>query len=138
MNSKAAGIEFLKERLVSAENEQKKAQAAQAIAARLPQLDAEIQAIKLLLTTHAEGAGIDTPPRSIQSTPYSGQGLSVSTLVRRALAEAGKPQKTEQLLAFLASHGKPTSHATLRSTIYQQKGKIFRSISPGVYALMDQ
>lgn len=136
--SKAAAIDFLREQLVAGENERKKVLLAiQAAQARLPQIDAEVQAIKLLLGKHT--GEIDRQPRSTQSTANSALNGSVSSLVHRALTEAGKPQRTEQLLAFLQSHGKPTTSATLRGTIHQNAkvGKLFKSVTPGVYGLIE-
>lgn len=130
--SKMAAIEFLKDQLASVENERKKVQAAMA---RLPQLDAEAQAIMLLLTKHS--GETDKLPHSTQIAPYSANGGSVSNLVIRALTEAGKPQTTGQLIAFLASHGKQTTSATLRSTIYMKKNRPFKVISPGLYGLVE-
>ena len=133
MNSNA-GIEFLKSKLATVEIERKKVQAA---VARLPKLDTEVQAIKLLLATYT--GETDQYPSTDQSPLYSSQGNSVSSLVYRALTEAGKPQKTEALLAFLASHGKQTTSATLRSTIYMRvkSNKLFKVVAPGVYGLKE-
>ena len=133
MNSNA-GIEFLKRQLDTAETERTKVQAA---VARLPKLDAEVQAIKLLLATYT--GETDQSPSTDQSPLYSSQGNSVSSLVYRALTEAGMPQKTEELLAFLASHGKQTTSATLRSTIYMRvkSNKLFKVVAPGVYGLKE-
>jgi hypothetical protein len=131
--SKIAGIEFLKEQLIAVENEKKKLQAA---LARLPQLDAEVQAIKLLLAKHA-GETNQLPLSSQEARTVSpvNAGTSISKLIVRALTEAGKPQRTEQLLAFLASHGRPTHGHTLRSTIHQSK--IIKSVTPGLYGLTE-
>lgn len=132
--SKSAAREFLKEQLATAETEQKRLQAA---VARLPLLEAEIQACKLLLEKLSGGMRIEPPSRSTHTAPsFSAQGDSISSLVQRALTEANKPQTTAQLLAFLASHGKRTTSATLRSTIYMKKGKLFNVISPGLYGLI--
>ena len=132
--STVAGIEFLKGDLIAVESERRKIQAAMA---RLPQLDAEYQAIKLLLAKHTGETG--KLPYTAPPSQYVTPGNSVSSLVVRALKEAGKPQKTEQLLAFLESHGKPTSSATLRSTIHQnaKRGKVFKSVTPGLYGLVE-
>lgn len=135
--SKTAAIEFLKEQLAASENERKKMQE---LIARLPQIEAEIQATKLLLAKHTGG------PRQLPLASQPTQHLdpidavsSIATLITRALTEAGKPQRSEQLLAFLASHGKRTSSATLRSTIHQyvKKGKVFKSVRPGLYGLIE-
>jgi hypothetical protein len=118
--NKAALVESLEEQLVAAE--------------------AEVQALKLLLARYRVQKVPNTPPQRPAHFPsYSANGGSVSDVVHRALIEAGKPQKTEQLLAFLASHGKPTTSATLRSTIYQftKQGKRFKRISPGLYDLAE-
>lgn len=131
--SKIAGIEFLKEQLISVERERREIQEAMA---KLPQLDAEAQAIKLLLAKHAgeKHRLAATPPVIRHSGAMNGEP-SISKLVLRALTEAGKPQTSAQLLAFLASHGKQTQSHTLRSTIHQ--GKLFRSVTPGVYGLVE-
>jgi hypothetical protein len=116
--SKAAAIEFLEEQLLQAE--------------------AEVKAIKLVLARHKEAKPTDTlsPP---PAASHSGVGKSVADITHRALIEAGKQQTTEQLLAFLATHGKPTSSATLRSSIYQfvKIGKRFKRIAPGLYGLIE-
>lgn len=133
--SNSAGVEFLRRQLAAVETERKKVQEA---AAKLPQLDAEVQAIKLLLskyTGEVEPQYATTP----QSALYSSDGPSISDLAYQALMEAGKPQNTEQLLSFLASHGKKTSSATLRSMIYgkAKRGKLFKTVHPGVYGLKE-
>lgn len=136
--SKMAAIAFLKDQLTSVENERKKVQAEVAVAmAKLPKLEAEAQALKLVLAKHT--GETDRLPHPSQPALYSSTGGSVSSLVIRALTEAGKPQKTEQLLAFLASHGKRTTSATLRSTIHQsaKRGKVFKSVTPGLYGLIE-
>ena len=124
--NKQAGIEFLRNQLASVESERKK-------------LDAEEQAIRLLLAKHAGTERSESLPRpkTVYSYSFVNGGESISSLTVQALKEAGKPQRTEQLLAFLASHGKKTSSATLRSTIYMKKGKVFTVISPGLYSLVD-
>jgi len=134
--SKIAAIEFLKEQLATAEGEHRKIRA---VMARLPQLDAEIQAIKLLLAKHTGEKEVDRAVPSTPSTLYPAQSGSVTSLAHRALREAGKPQKTEQLLSFLASHGKETSSATLRSAILNnaKRGRLFRVVGPGIYGLLD-
>ena len=131
--SKIAGIEFLKEQLIAVENEKKKLQAA---LARLPQLDAEVNAIKLLLAKHAgEVHQLPIPSQEARrGRPVSAEP-SISKFIIQALTEAGKPQRTEQLLAFLASHGKQTHGHTLRSTIHQSR--LIKSVTPGVYGLVE-
>ncbi len=131
--SKMAGIEFLKEQLIAVENERKKLQEA---ITKLSQLDAEAQAINLLLAKHAgETHKLPIPAQAARrGRPMNGEP-SISTLIIRALTEAGKPQKTEQLLAFLASHGKHTHSHSLRSTIHQSK--LIESVTPGVYGLVE-
>ena len=132
--SKIAGVEFLKEQLIAVERERKELQDA---VARLPQLDAEVQAIKLLLAKHAGDKHRlpVTVPVAKPAAPINGEP-SLAQLVVRALTEAGKPQNTAQLLGFLASHGKSPARGTLRSTIHQ-RGKLFKSVSPGVYGLVE-
>jgi hypothetical protein len=117
--SKAAAIEFLEEQLIAAE--------------------AEVQAIKLVLARHRGMKGVNPSPRPIPSHSYVPTGGSVADLSHRALHEAGKPQTTGQLLAFLASHGKRTTSATLRSSIYQftKQGKKFKRVAPGLYGLAE-
>lgn len=136
--SKTAAIEFLKSQLVAVESDRRKTLAAiQAAQARLPQLDAEMQALKLLLAKHTgEANQLPSSPSLIQQ---STSGESVASLAVRALKEAGKPQTTAQLLGFLASHGKMATSATLRSTLHQraQKGKLFKAVSPGVFGLLE-
>lgn len=135
--SKTAAIEFLKEQLAASENERKKMQA---LIARLPQVEAEIQATKLLLAKHTgEPHQLPFASQPTQHLDPIDAVASISKLIVKALNEAGKPQKTEQLLAFLASHGKRTTSATLRSTIHQsmKKGKLFKSVLPGVYGLLE-
>ena len=116
---KAAAIEFLEEQLIAAE--------------------AEVQAIKLVLARH-RGLKVSSLPSRPTSTPsYSAMGGSVADLAHRALKEAGKPQTTEQLLAFLGTHGKRTTSATLRSSIYQfvRQGKRFKRVAPGLFGLAE-
>jgi hypothetical protein len=129
---KAAGIEFLKEQLVAAEGQRKELQEA---LTKLPQVEAKIQAINLLLAEHSgEKTRLPSAPQGDRSaSPLNGE--SISKLTVRALTEAGKPQRTEQLLAFLASHGKQTQRHTLRSTIHQSK--LIKSVQPGVYGLIE-
>ncbi|MDO8358154.1 MAG: hypothetical protein Q7U76_17390 [Nitrospirota bacterium] len=127
--SKAAAIEFLEEQLINAE--------------------AEVQAIKLLLARHKgmrsgvnhapQPAPLPRPSTSSLYEEFSGASRSVADLVRQALDEANKPQRTEQLLAFLASHGKTATSATLRSAIHQyiKRGKRFKSVAPGLYGLIE-
>ena len=136
--SKTAAIEFLKAQLVAVESDRKKTLAAIAAAqVRFPQLDAEVQALKLLLAKHT-GEANQLPPSS-PSIQQPTSGDSVASLAVRALTEAGKPQTTAQLLGFLKSHGKETTSATLRSTIYHsaQKGKLFKVVSAGVFGLIE-
>jgi len=135
--SKTAAIEFLKEQLASSENERKRIQA---LVARLPQIEAEIQATKLLLSKHTgEPHQLPLTSQPTQHLDPIDAASSISKLIIRALTEAGKPQRSEELLAFLASHGKQTSSATLRSTIYQyaKRGKLFKAVRPGVYGLLE-
>lgn len=138
--SKAAAIEFLKEQLLASEGERKKILAAiQNAQARLPQLDAEINATKLLISKHTgEPHQLPLSAKPIQQEEHLGEG-SIASLIFKALSEAGKPQRYEQLLAFLASHGKSPSSATLRSTIHQyvKRGKLFKAVRPGVYGLLE-
>ena len=138
--SKAAAIEFLREQLVVGENERKKTHAAiQTSQARLVQLDAEIQATKLLLARHTgDKEQLTFPAQSTQYQSTVDGGTSVSKLVVQALTESGKPLKTDQLLAFLLRHGKQTSRATLRSTLHlNAKRGTVKPISPGLYGLSD-
>ena len=135
--SKTAAIEFLKEQLVASENERKKIQS---LIARLPQIDAEIQATKLLLSKHMGGQHqLPLAPQPTNRLDPISDGSSIAQLIVRALTEAGKPQRSEPLLAFLASHGKHPKSATLRSTIHQyvKKGKVFKSVKPGLYGLLE-
>ena len=138
---KAAAIEFLREQLVASESERKKVQTAiQTAQARLPQIEAEIQATKLLLAKHTgEPHQLPIASQPTRHLDPIDAVSSISRLIVKALTEAGKPQRTEQLLAFLASHGKRTTSATLRSTIHQsvKKGKLFKSATPGVYGLLE-
>jgi len=133
--SKDAGIDFLKHQLAAVEAERKKLEAA---VAKLPQLEAEAQAIKLLLSKYG-GKDIDQTTVAPQAALYSPPGPSVCALALRALSEAGKPQTTTQILASLASHGKVTTSATLRSTILinAHKNKLFKVYAPGVYGLKE-
>ena len=129
-----AGIEFLKEQLVSVESQWKEVQDA---ISKLPELEAEMQAIKLLLAKHSGGKQQPTLSSHVDlSNGHATATLSVAKLVLKALTEAGKPQSSAQLLTFLASHGKNTNSGTLRSTIYQ-RDKLFKSVKPGVYALKE-
>jgi len=131
--SKMAAIEFLKEQLIAIEDERKKLQEA---IARLSQLDAEVQAINLLLAKHSgEKHRLPSATQILRSENAVTSGTSISKLIIRALTEAGKPQRTEQLLAFLGSHGKQTHGHTLRSTIHQSK--LIKSVTPGVYGLVE-
>jgi len=138
---KAAAIEFLKAQLIASENDRRKAQVTiQEAQARLVQLDAEIQATKLLLAKHSGDK--EQLPLPTQQTKYLvpvGGVSSVSKLVVQALTESGKPLRTDQLISFLARHGKQTSRATLRSVIHHsaKKGMMLRSFSPGLYGLSD-
>ncbi|MEK6761289.1 MAG: hypothetical protein AABY96_01130 [Nitrospirota bacterium] len=138
--SKAAAIEFLKEQLVAGETERKKTQTSiQTSQARLVQLDAEIQATKLLLAKHTgDKEQLTFPTQSTQYQVPADSGTSVSRLVIQALTESGKPLKTDQLLTFLSRHGKQTSRATLRSTLHlnAKKGTL-KPISPGLYGLSE-
>lgn len=132
--NKAAGIEFLRERLNAIEGDRKN------LHAQLSQLDDEVQAIKLLLAKYAGIApSLPLSYHADQSIDPIDAVSSVSALAAKALAEAGKPQKTAQILAFLAKHGKSTSSATLRSTIHQkaEMGKLFKVLEPGVFGLME-
>ena len=136
--SKTAAIEFLKAQLVAVESDRKKTLAAIVAAqAKFPPLDAEMQALKLLLAKHTGEA--NQLPSSSPSIQQPTSGDSVASLAVRALMEAGKPQTTAQLVGFLTSHGKKTTSATLRSTLHHraQKGKLFKVISPGVFALLE-
>jgi hypothetical protein len=134
--SKTAAIEFLKEQLAASEHERKKIEA---LIARLPQIEAEIQATKLVLAKHTGSMQqISLPSQTRPSAHPADAVSSVSRLTVQALTEAGKPQTTAQLLGFLASHGKQTTSATLRSTIWllANKGRLFRVIHPGLYGLV--
>jgi hypothetical protein len=139
--SKTAAIEFLKHQLAEVqktyEMERRKMQE---MMSRLPSLEAEANAIKLLLSKHAGTQDHVRPPsQTIRSLDPIDAVSSVSRLSVRALTEAGKPQTTAQILGYLASHGKQTSSATLRSTIYMsaKRGRIFKVISPGLYGLIE-
>ena len=138
---KAAAIEFLREQLHACETEHKKILAAvQTAQARLPQIDAEINATKLLLSKHTgEPSQLMFSSHPAQRTEPSAEGPSIATLILKALTEAGKPQRYEQLLAFLATHGKHPKNATLRSTIhlYLKRGKLFKKVRPGVIGLRE-
>lgn len=135
--NKGAAIEFLRDQSVAVESERRKIVATiQAAQSKLPQLDAEMQALKLLLAKHT-GEANQLP---LSSHPIHQLVMdSVASLVVRALTEAGKPQTTAQLRSFLLSHGKQTSPATLRGTILERakKGRLFKTISPGVYGLIE-
>ena len=117
--SKAAAIEFLEEQLVAAE--------------------AEVQAIKLVLARHRGSKAANPQPRPILAHSLPPTGGSVADLSHRALYEAGKPLTTAQLLAFLATHGKRATSATLRSSIYQftKHGKRFKRVAPGLFGLAE-
>ncbi|OGW51478.1 MAG: hypothetical protein A2V62_09975 [Nitrospirae bacterium RBG_19FT_COMBO_58_9] len=138
---KAAAIEFLREQLLACEAEQRKIHVTiQAAQARLPQIDAEIHAAKLLLSKHTGQPSqltFSSPP--LQRADQLAEGPSIATLMLKALTEAGKPQRYEQLLAFLATHGKHPTNATLRSTIHQylKRGKLFKAVRPGVIGLLE-
>lgn len=138
--SKAAAIEFLKEQLLASESERKKVLAAiQTAQSRLPQLDAEISATNLLISKHTgEPRQLPLSVKPAQQENHLVEG-SIAMLIFKALSEAQKPQRYEQLLAFLASHGKHPSNATLRSTIHQyvKRGKLFKSVQPGVCGLLE-
>ena len=138
---KAAAIEFLREQLLACEAEQKKIHAAiQAAQARLPQIDAEIHATKLVLSKHTgQPSQLTLSSQPPQRTALLAEGPSIAMLILKALTEAGKPQRYEQLLAFLATHGKHPKNATLRSTIHQyvKRGKLFRPVRPGVIGLLE-
>ena len=134
---KAAAIEFLREQLQDCETEREKILAAQA---RLPQIDAEINATKLLLSKHTgEPSQLMFSSQPAHRADPSAEGSSIATLIIKALTEAGKPQRYEQLLAFLATHGKHPTNGTLRSTIHQylKRGKLFKGVRPGVIGLLE-
>lgn len=134
--NKVAGIEFLQEQRIAVERERKELQAA---IAKLPQLDAEIQAIDLLLAKHVgekHRLNIDHSASRPPTPPPTNGELSIAKLTFRALTEAGKPLTSAQLLAYLASHGRTSVKGnTLRSTINQSK--LMRSVTPGVYGLVE-
>lgn len=138
---KTAAIEFLREQLLACEAEQKKIHATiQAAQARLPQIDAEIHATKLLLSKHTgQPSQLTLSPQASQRADLVAEGPSIATLILKALTEAGKPQQYEQILAFLATHGKHPTNATLRSTVHQylKRGKLFKAVRPGVIGLLE-
>lgn len=120
---KTAGIEFLKDRLIAVEIERK-------------QLEAEVQAINLLLAKHA-GAKPKAPIASHVTRPTAKAkgGPSISSLIQKALMEAGKPQTTAQLQSFLVTHGRIIKNSSLRSTIHQSRW--IESMEPGIYGLVE-
>ena len=121
------GIEFLKHKLIIVETKRNKIQEK---ITELQKLDNEIQAIKFLISKYMGKTELIYP------ILYE---MSISSFVYKFLSDIGKPQTTKELLVFLASKGKQTTSATLRSTIYGmvKRDKLFKVISPGLYGLKD-
>ena len=131
-----AGIEFekcLREQLVVFESQRK---ALQDAIAKLAQVEAKIQAINLLRAEHSgEKHPLPIAPKVMRSGGHASSGPSISKLIVRALTEAGKPQTSAQLLAFIASHGRTVKNSSIRNIIHQSK--LLQSVTPGVYGLVE-